>query len=217
MEVGALQTDPARTGEAVEHQVAGPAAEKAGLEPVDLLGHRDRVVAVDPAAGLDVDRLPRLERLLEHVAVAVHPDHALVVAGEELVHEEAAAVEHVGEALDPAVVVLDVAGGGQELVLAHDDPVAGLQVQAAMWPGASRLKAISPGDCASSSSSGMPPNTRRLSPLRSGCRPIWRLGYFHSSTWCSKYTGTWPSRAMCRTGHELALEAVAEARARCPG
>ena len=64
--------------------------------------------------------------LLEHVAVAVDPDDALVVAGEELVDEEAAAVEHVGEALDPAVVVLDVAGGGEELVLADDDALARL-------------------------------------------------------------------------------------------
>ena len=75
--------------------------------------------------GLDVDRLARLELLLEHVAVAVDPDDALVVAGEELIDPEAAAVEHVREPLDPAVVVLDVAGRGEELVLAHDDALAG--------------------------------------------------------------------------------------------
>ena len=128
MEVGALQADAARAGEAVEHEVAA-AAEEAGLEPVDLLGHRHRVVAVDPAAGLDVDRLAGLERLLEHVAVAVDPDDALVIGGEEVIDQEAAAVHHVREALDPAVVVLDAAGRGEELVLADDDPLAGLQVQ----------------------------------------------------------------------------------------
>ena len=127
--VHALQADPARAGEAVEHEVAGPAAQQAGLEPVHLLGHRHRVVAVQPAAGLDVDRLAGLEPLLEHVAVAVHPDDALVVGGVEVVDEEATAVHHVGEALDPAVVVLHAAGRGQELVLADHDPVAGLEVQ----------------------------------------------------------------------------------------
>src|SRR5579862_3905819 len=118
--VGALQADPPGTGEAVEDEVA-TTAEQAGLEPVDLLGHLHRVVAIDPAAGLDVDRLARLERLLEHVAVAVDPDDALAVGREELVDEEAAAIEHVGEALDPRVVVLDVSGRGQKLVLANHD------------------------------------------------------------------------------------------------
>ena len=149
MVVRALQPDPARPGEAVEDEVAGAAAEQAGLEAVDLLGHLDRVVAEQPAARLDVDRLAGLERLLEHVAVTVDPDDALVVAGEELIDEEAAAVEHVGEALDPAVVVLDVAGRGEELVLADDHPLAGLRCSATMWPGASRLNAISPADSAS--------------------------------------------------------------------
>ncbi len=100
VEVGALQPDPPGAGEAVEDEVAGAAAQEAGLEAVELLGHLHRMVAVDPTAGLDVDRLPRLEVLLEHVAVAVDPDDALVVAGEELVDPEATAVEHVREALD---------------------------------------------------------------------------------------------------------------------
>ena len=93
------------------------------------------MVAVDPAAGLDVDRLPRFELLLEQVAVTVDPDDALVVAGEELVDEETAAVHDVGEPLDPAVVVLDAPGRGEELMLAHDDPLAGLKVQRRDVPG----------------------------------------------------------------------------------
>src|SRR5579875_1648930 len=76
--VGALQADAARAGEAVEDEVAGAAAEQAGLEAIDLLGHLDRVVAVHPAARLDVDRLAGVEHLLEHVAVAVPPDDPLV-------------------------------------------------------------------------------------------------------------------------------------------
>src|SRR5271154_5871802 len=87
------------------------------------------MVAEQPASRFYVDRLARLERLLEHVAVAVDPDDALVIAGEELVDPETTAVEHVREALDPAVVVLDGAGGGQELVLAHDDPLTRLEVE----------------------------------------------------------------------------------------
>ena len=127
--VGALQPDASRAGEAVEDEVSGAAAEQAGLEAVDLLGHLHRVVAEQPAARLDVDRLAWLERLLEHVAVTVDPDDALVVAGEELIDEEAAAVEHVGKALDAAVVVLDVARRREELVLADDDSLAGLKMQ----------------------------------------------------------------------------------------
>src|SRR6185437_1350333 len=134
VEVGALQPDATGSGEAVEDEVPAP-AEEARLEAVDLLGHRDRMVAVDPAAGFDVDRLAGFEVLLEHVAVTVDPDHALMVGGVKLVDEEAAAVEHVGKALDPAVVVLHVAGGSQELVLAYDDPVAGREVQRGDVPG----------------------------------------------------------------------------------
>ena len=87
------------------------------------------MVAVDPAAGLDVDRLPSFELLLEHVAVAVDPDHALAVAGEELIDPEPTAVEHVREPLDPAVVVLDAAGRRQELMLAEHHALTGLEVQ----------------------------------------------------------------------------------------
>src|SRR5437764_805847 len=47
MEVGALESHPAGACEAVEHEVPG-AAEQPGLEPIQLLGHLDRVVAVDP-------------------------------------------------------------------------------------------------------------------------------------------------------------------------
>src|SRR5206468_9257996 len=46
----------------------------------------------------------------------------------EVIDEEAAAIHHVGKALDAAVVVLDSPGGGQELVLAHDDALAGLKM-----------------------------------------------------------------------------------------
>src|ERR1700733_1826378 len=71
--VGALKAYPAWAGEAIEDEVAG-AAEEARLEAVHLLAHRDRVVVVEPAARFDVDRLARLEVLLEDVAVAVNPD-----------------------------------------------------------------------------------------------------------------------------------------------
>src|SRR5207302_6292916 len=59
MEVSALKADAARPGEAVEHKVAA-AAQESGLEAVHLLAHLHRVVAVDPAARLDVDRLSRV-------------------------------------------------------------------------------------------------------------------------------------------------------------
>jgi len=114
---------------AVEDEVAGAAAEEARLEAVDLLGHLHRVVAVHPTSGLDVDRLAGLEHLLEHVAVSVDPDDPSWSAAKELVDEEATAVHHVREPLDPAVVVLNVAGRGEELVLANDDPGSRLQVQ----------------------------------------------------------------------------------------
>ena len=72
---------------------------------------------------------PALECLLEDVAVAVDPDDALAARAHELIDEEAAAEHHVREALHAAVVVLDVLRGGQELVLAHLNPLPGLQVQ----------------------------------------------------------------------------------------
>src|ERR1035441_7682083 len=72
MEVGALESDPSGPREPGEHQIATAAAQKPGLESIDLLGHLHGVVAVHPASRLDVDRLARIELLLEHVAVAVH-------------------------------------------------------------------------------------------------------------------------------------------------
>src|SRR5207248_6804784 len=115
-------------GEAVEHEVAGTRQE-AGLETVDLLRHLDRVVTVDPAARLDVNGLSRFELLLEHVAVAVDPQHSLPVAGEKLVDPKAAPIEHVRDPLNAAVVVLDASGRGEELVLADDDPLARLEME----------------------------------------------------------------------------------------
>src|SRR5947209_5058708 len=70
--VRGLDPDASRAGEAIEDELPG-AAEHAGLEPVDLLLHRDARIAIDPTARLDVDRFAGVEPLLEHVAVAVQP------------------------------------------------------------------------------------------------------------------------------------------------
>src|SRR5438270_7568103 len=93
------------------------------------------MVAVDPSARLDVDRLAGFELLLEHVSVAMDPHNPLLVAGEELIDEETAAVQHVREPLNPAVVVLDASGCGEKLVLAHDDPLTGLEMERGDVPG----------------------------------------------------------------------------------
>ena len=64
----------------------------------------------------------------------------------ELVDEEAGAAEqHVGDALHALEGVVDVAGGGEELVLAHMQLLARGRWIGTMWPAPSRLKAIMPG------------------------------------------------------------------------
>ena len=68
-------------------------------------------------------------------------------AAVELVDEEAGAAEqHVGDALHALEGVVDVVGGGEELVLAHVE-LAGPAFRwiGTMWPAPSRLKAIMPG------------------------------------------------------------------------
>src|SRR5664280_1141000 len=69
VDVGRLDRHPARTTEAVEDKLAR-SAQESGLEAVDDLLHRDRAVPIDPAARLDIDRLARVEGLLEDVAIA---------------------------------------------------------------------------------------------------------------------------------------------------
>src|SRR5579883_1703038 len=136
VDVHRLNADAAGAGEAIEHQPTG-AAEDAGLEAVHLLIHTHALVAVDPAARLDIDLLARPQHLLEDVAVAVQPDDALVVRGRETIDEEAGrAEEHVGDALLAAEAIVDVAHGGEELVLAHLDRLARLEVNREDVPGA---------------------------------------------------------------------------------
>ena len=77
-----------------------------------------------------------------------------------------------------------------------------------MWPGASRLNAISPADCASSSSSGMPPNTRRLRPFLSGCRPICMRRVLPQQHVVLEVDRHLPVERHVQHGHELALEAI---------
>src|SRR5580698_1899627 len=140
VDIHRLDADPARPGEAVDHQVeAGP--EDAGGDAVDDGVHPHRGLLVEPAARLDVDGLARRQRLLEHVAVAVQPQDAVAAVAVEFVDEEAGAAEqHVGDALEAGERVVDRVGGGEKLVLAHLQLAALRQVIGTMWPAPSRLK-----------------------------------------------------------------------------
>src|SRR5690348_12138469 len=129
MYVRGLDADAPGPGETVEDEVAA-AAEDAGAQPVHLLLHRDLTVAVDPTAGLDVDRLAGLEHLVEHVPVAVQPHDALAALGLEAIDEEAgAAEEHVRDAFHAIERVVDVRRGREELMLAHEERLSGQQMQ----------------------------------------------------------------------------------------
>jgi hypothetical protein len=129
VDVRRLDGNPPGPAEPIEDELAGTAQE-AGLEAIDNLLHPDRPVAIDPAARLDIDRLARLEHLLEDVAVAVHPDDPFVALGLESVDEEAGPAEqHVRDALDPVERVVDVGRRGKELVLPDEDVLAGRQVE----------------------------------------------------------------------------------------
>jgi hypothetical protein len=89
-------------------QVHVVVAEHPGLQ-LDLLrlqGHRG--VLVEEGARLDQDPLARAEGPLEDVAVAVQDQQPRLLAGDEPVHPHAvAAVQRVGQALDPHEGVLD--------------------------------------------------------------------------------------------------------------
>ena len=73
--------------------------------------------------------------------MAVQPHERVAVGGAELVHEEARAAEqHVLHALDPFEAVVEVVGGGDELVLAHVQALALAQVQRHALARASRAR-----------------------------------------------------------------------------
>jgi len=90
---------------------------------------------VQPSARLDVDLFARAECLLEHVAISVQPQDAIGIRG--LVDKEARSSEDdVRHAFHPLEGVVDVAGGGEELVLARVQLLALLQVDRGDMPGA---------------------------------------------------------------------------------
>ncbi len=118
--VHGLDADPAGSGHL--GQVHAVAAQHAGLELLLDRVHLDRGVLVQEAARLDQDLLAGLERLLEDVAVAVQQEQARVAGGDEPVHvHAAAAVQDVGQALDPHERVVQRVRAGQEGVLADVD------------------------------------------------------------------------------------------------
>lgn len=129
MDVHGLDADTARSGEAVPNELG--ATHESSAEAVDGLIHTDGIVAEDPAAGLDIDLLTWLEDFFEDVAVAVEPDDTFGLGSGEAIDEEAGATEeHVGDAFDTLPAVVEVACGGEELVLADEDGLAGMEVEA---------------------------------------------------------------------------------------
>jgi len=83
----AARGDAARTGEAVDDDVARGAKEAAG-ELIDHRVHAHARVLVEPPARLDIDLLAGRQDLFEHIAIAMHPDDAVAI-GLELVDEKA--------------------------------------------------------------------------------------------------------------------------------
>src|SRR4029079_7388271 len=78
VDVHRLQRHLPRAGEAIHEEAE--AAEEAGGEALGGGLHLHMRVLVEPAARLDVDLLVRRELLLEDVAVAVQPEHAVALA-----------------------------------------------------------------------------------------------------------------------------------------
>ena len=75
---------------------------------------------------------------------------------------------------------------GQELVLAHDDAVAGREVQRGDVPGRVAAEGHLAGRLRLEQQQRHPAEGPALEALLEGCSPICMAGYFHSSTWCSK-------------------------------
>src|SRR5579883_2511092 len=93
-------------------------------------GHLHRGIFPQPRARLYVQRLTGCQHLLKDVAIAVQQDHTLAAATGELVDKDACAAEQdIGRALHKGEVVIDVAGGEEELVLTHLNHLAWLQAQ----------------------------------------------------------------------------------------
>src|SRR6185437_3769119 len=128
MKIHRLNPDATRPGEAIEDQLSG-AAEDARLQPVDCWLHPHTLITIDPAPRLDIDLLAGTKYLLEDVAEAVQPDDTLVLGRGKAIDEEACrAKEHIGDAFLARKTVVQRARRRQELMLAHLNRLAGLQV-----------------------------------------------------------------------------------------
>ena len=141
-------------------------------------------------AGLHVELLAVAEVDEEHVAVSVQPHERVAVRGAELVHEEARAAEqHVLHALDAFEAVVEVVGGGEELVLAHVERLRpARRCSGTHWPGESREKAMRPEPEVRVTKKSSPA-ILRLTPPGSFFSSMFSCVSFHSSVWCSNITG----------------------------
>src|SRR6185437_16758606 len=128
MKIHRLNADATRPGEAIEDQLSG-AAEDPCLQPVDCWLHPHTLIAIDPASRLDIDLLTGTKHLLEDVPKAVQPDDTLVLGRGKAIDEETCrAEEHIGDALLARKAVVQRTRRRQELMLAHLNRLAGLQV-----------------------------------------------------------------------------------------
>src|SRR5262249_28382939 len=122
-----LNTDATRADQPIRDEAH--AAKEARADALDVGGHLDRGILVEPAPRLDIDGFARRQYLLEDVAVAVQPEDAVAAACGEAVDEETgAAEEHGADASYALETVVDIARGREELVLAHLDLLAGAEM-----------------------------------------------------------------------------------------
>ena len=129
MDIHGLDPDPSGPCKAVHDQVH--ARQEAGRQGLGARFHPHSGVLIEPSAGLDIDLLAGREDFFENIAIAVEPEDPIAVGTVELINEKSCAAEdHVGDAPDALVGIIDVARCCQELVLPHMQPFALLHMYA---------------------------------------------------------------------------------------
>src|SRR5579872_3723396 len=129
-----LNSNPARPGKPVPYQTSR-AGKQSRRQLLELRFHLHRSVLVNPSTRLDVNLLSGAKRNFKDIPVPVHPHKSIALHRPEMIDKEPrASQQHVRHALHARKRVVHAACGRKELMLAHVEPLAAVQMHSEDMP-----------------------------------------------------------------------------------
>src|SRR5579872_3373966 len=129
-----LNSNPARPGKPVPYQTSR-AGKQSRRQLLELRFHLHRSVLVNPSTRLDVNLLSGAKRNFKDIPVPVHPHNSIALHRPEMIDKEPrASQQHVRHALHARKRVVHAACGRKELMLAHVEPLAAVQMHGEDMP-----------------------------------------------------------------------------------